>query len=114
MLHAMKRYSANGFAIILIGVMGLCAAAVIGCAAVGTTAAASPVQTAINTGVTSYTALDQAILAADTAVKAGLLKGQDAKNALAGFTAAKAGLDTGLAALRSANAAAAAASGVKP
>jgi hypothetical protein len=101
----MKRYSANGFAFLLIGVMGLCAAAVIGCAATGTAAVTSPMQTAINTGVTSYTALDQAILATDAAVKAGVLKGQDAKNALAGFTVAKKGLDTGLAALRAANAA---------
>jgi hypothetical protein len=74
------------------------------CATTGT-APASPMQTAINTGVTSYTALDQAILATDAAVKAGVLKGQNAKNAMAGFTVAKKGLDTGLAALRAASAA---------
>lgn len=112
-MHALRRYTPNGFAVILAAVMAVCLGAVIGCTTLGATAA-SPLQQAINTGVTSYTALDQTILTADAAVKAGVLKGNDAKNALAGFTAAKAGLDAGLLALRSANAAAAAASGVKP
>jgi len=75
---------------------------------------ASPAQQAITAGTNSYKALDAAILAADAAVKNGSLKGQDARNALTGFTQAKAGLDVGLVALRNANAAAAAASGVKP
>lgn len=79
--------------------------------ACATTGPVTPVQQAINTGVTSYTALDQSIIAADAAVKAGVLKGNDAKNVRAAATAAKAGLDSMLAALRSANAAAAAASG---
>lgn len=74
-------------------------------------ATVSPAQQAINAGVVSYTSLDQSILAADAAVKTGVLKGQDARNALAGATAAKAGLDVMLVALRSANAAASAASG---
>ena len=113
-MHALKRYTPNGgLAAIILGLTLIFTGIVMG--ACGTTpTAASPIQTAINTGVTSYTALDQSILAADAAVKAGVLKGNDAKNALAAATAAKTGLDTMLAALRSANAAAAAASGVKP
>jgi hypothetical protein len=109
-MNALKRYSANG-ALWAILSMGLGAALAIGCTTTTTGGAAlTPTQQAINAGTTSYQTLDQAILAADAAVKAGALKGQDARNALTGFTAAKAGLDTGLAALRSANAAAAAAS----
>jgi len=113
-MHSLKRYTPNGGLIcIIVGIAMIITAMLIGgCATTGT--AASPIQTAINTGVTSYTALDQSILAADAAVKAGVLKGNDAKNALAAATAAKTGLDTMLVALRSANAAAAAASGAKP
>jgi hypothetical protein len=70
-----------------------------------------PSQAAINAATTSYLALDQAILAADAAVKAGSLKGADAKNALAGFTEAKAGLDLALLTLRAANSASIPASG---
>ena len=114
-MHSLKRYTPNGGLVcIIVGIAMIVTAMLIGgCATTGTTTV-SPAQQAINAGVTSYNALDQAIIAADAAVKAGVLKGNDAKNALAGFTAAKTGLDTGLAALRSANAAAAAASGAKP
>jgi hypothetical protein len=108
-MNALKRYSANG-ALWMIMCMGFVGALAVGCGTFTGGAALTPTQQAINAGTTSYQTLDQAILAADAAVKAGALKGQDARNALAGFTAAKAGLDTGLAALRSANAAAAAAS----
>jgi hypothetical protein len=109
-MQGLKRYTPNGgLAAILIFAMGICVAAVIGaCSTTGGTAV-SPAQQAVNAGVTSYTALDQSILAADAAVKAGILKGNDAKNAAAGAVAAKAGLDAMLTALRSANAAAAAA-----
>lgn len=68
-----------------------------------------PAQVAINGLTTSYTALDAAILAADSAVKNGTLKGDDARNALRGFSMTKAGLDVALIAMRNANAAAAAA-----
>lgn len=74
-------------------------------------------QQAVASTTLSYNALDAAILAADSAVKAGTLKGQDARNTLKGLTDAKLGLDLALATLRTANAAAAAASaasGVKP
>lgn len=73
--------------------------AVVGCQTAPATAAA-PQQQAINAAQASYATLDQAILAADAAVKTGALKGQDASYALAGFLAAKAGLDTALAALK--------------
>lgn len=79
----------------------------------GTTLA--PAQQAINAATVSYTSIDTAIVQADAAVKAGVLKGQDARNAVKAFTDAKASLDVGLVALRAANAAAsaaAAASGV--
>lgn len=71
-------------------------------------------QQAIATTTVSYKALDAAILEADSAVKAGVLKGQDARNALKGLTDAKVGLDLALTTMRAANAAAAAASGAKP
>ncbi len=77
----------------------------------------SPYQQALTSATTSYNALDAAIVAADAAVKAGTLKGQDARNALKGLTDAKAGLDVALVTLRAANAAtvpAPAASGAKP
>ena len=51
-----------------------------------------------------------AILGTTDAMKSGLLKGQDARNAVDGLTKAKAGLDVALIALRSASAAASAAS----
>jgi hypothetical protein len=69
----------------------------------------SSTQQAINGLTTSYTAFDMAVVAADVALKNGTLKGEDARNALRGFTTAKAGLDVALVALRNANAAAAAA-----
>ncbi len=83
-------------------------ALVVGCASPG----ASTADQAITATANSYSALDAAIKAADSAVKAGTLKGQDARNALKGLTDAKAGLDLALITLRSANAAAASASGV--
>lgn len=99
----------------LISFRGLAAAVlacslVLGCATTspgGTPA--SPTQQAVNSTTVSYKALDTAILQADAAVKAGILKGQDARNAVKGLTDAKAGLDVALVALRAANAAAAAA-----
>lgn len=73
-------------------------------------------QQAISSTATSYSALDAGIVATDAAVRAGTLKGQDARNAVKGLTDAKAALDVALVALRAANAAAvaSAASGVKP
>lgn len=68
--------------------------------------APSATDQAISAAGVSYKALDTAILAADGAVKSGVLKGQDAKNALDGLTKAKVGLDLALTTLRAANAAA--------
>lgn len=83
--------------------------------------APSAAQQAINSTTFSYNALDAAIVQADAAVKAGTLKGQDARNVVKGLTDAKTALDPVLIALRSANAAAVAAaaastpaSGAKP
>ena len=76
----------------------------------GTTISAN--QQAITATVTSYNALDAAINAANAAVKAGTLKGQDARNTLDAFTKAKAGLDVALITLRAANTPAA--TGSKP
>lgn len=89
------------------------------CATTGTTGAGpapSAAQQAITSTTVSYNAVDAAIVAADAAVRAGTLKGQDARNAVKGLTDAKAGLDLALITLRAANAAAAstAASGAKP
>lgn len=89
--------------LILIAAMLLCA-----CTTPAGTPAPSAAQQAITSSTLSYNALDSAILAADAAVKAGTLKGQDARNALKGLTDAKAGLDLALLTLRNANAAAAA------
>jgi hypothetical protein len=89
------------------------------CAQLGMQPGLSTTQQAVDATTVSYKALDAAILAADSAVKTGVLKGSDARNALKGMTDAKAGLDLALITLRNANAAAAAtaataASGVKP
>lgn len=83
------------------------------CTTPGGTAPTEQRQSAINATYTSYQALDQAILAADAAVKAGKLKGADAKRALAGFQTAKVGLDAALSALVITAAPAASAAGVK-
>lgn len=72
------------------------------------------VQRAIDTTTVSYNALDAAIVQATAAVKQGTLKGQDARNALDGFTKAKTGLDLALVTLRAAQAATPPASGAKP
>jgi hypothetical protein len=50
----------------------------------------------------SCKSIDAAILAADAAVKSGTLKGNDARNALKGLTAAQAGCVTALAAIQGA------------
>jgi uncharacterized protein YceK len=71
-----------------------------GCASLTTGTPAN--QTAINAAYTSYASLDQAILAADAAVKAGALKGADATNTLTALTAAKSSLDIALTALKAA------------
>lgn len=83
------------------------------CATSTSTTTASPQQSAINFTYNSYAALDQAILAADAAVKAGTLKGADAQHTLTAATTAKAALDAMLVALKaSATAPTTAASGV--
>ncbi len=95
----------------------VCALALSACTTIGPGGAPlSPTQQAINATATSYAALDSAIVAADSAVKSGVLKSGDARNALKGLTDAKNGLDIALFSLRAANAAAAAtpASGAKP
>lgn len=101
--------------------LAACALALLSaCATTGTTgtsgATPSAAQQAITSTTVSYNAVDAAIVAADAAVRAGTLKGQDARNAVKGLTDAKAGLDLALITLRTANAAAAAtaASGAKP
>lgn len=91
----------------------LCMLLLAGCANM-TGGATSPTQQAINASTVSYNSLDTAILQADAAVKSGLLKGQDARNAAKGLTDAKAGLDVALVALRAANAAAVAAAASSP
>ena len=58
-----------------------------------------PQQQVIDLTFQSYTALRAAIQAADAAVLAGKLKGQDAQNVLAGLKSAELGLDATLAAL---------------
>lgn len=96
-------------------IASLVLAVVAGCASTplgGTPPSAA--QQAITSTTVAYNALDAAILAADAAVKAGTLKGQDARNTLDGLTRAKVGADLALATLRTAQAAASAASGVKP
>jgi hypothetical protein len=89
------------------------AVAVLALVAACTTApGASPAQNAVNVTATSCKNIDAAIVAADQAVVSGVLKGQDARNALKGLTAAQAGCVTALASIQAANAAASAASGV--
>lgn len=73
-----------------------------GSLATACTTTGSPNQDAINATYTSYTALDQAILAADAAVKAGTLKGSDAQRTLTALTTSKAALDTALAVMKAA------------
>lgn len=65
----------------------------------------APNQAALNATYASYASLDQAILASDAAVKAGSLKGADAKRTLQALTTAKAGLDTALAVMNATTAA---------
>ena len=79
-----------------------------------TTPGASPAQQAVNATATACKNIDAAIVAADQAVKSGVLKGQDARNALKAFTAAQAGCVSALTVIQTANAAATAASGAKP
>lgn len=111
----------NRFFSTLLAVAAVCfaASAMTACASTppGGTAAGPPVtaqQQAINSATVSYQALDAAIIAADAAVKAGALKGQDARNALAGFVTAKAGLDAALAVLKAPPPGSAAPPGAKP
>ena len=82
-------------------------------AACTTVPGASPAQQAVNATATACKDIDAAIAAADQAVKSGVLKGQDARNALKAFTTAQAGCVTALATIQAANAAATAASGPK-
>lgn len=72
----------------------------------------SPAQNAVNVTADSCAKIDAAIVAADQAVLAKVLKGQDAQNALKGLTAAQAGCVTALGAIKAAAAATPAASGV--
>lgn len=90
----------------------LFAAAVLALAACTTAPGGTPAQQAVNTTAVACTNINAAIAGADQAVQAGVLKGQDARNALKGLTAAQAGCVTALAAIQAANAAASAASGV--
>lgn len=71
----------------------------------GETPPSNPVQQSIDALYNSSATLDQAILAADAAVKAGKLKGNDARNAGTAFKASKAGLDAALVALKASTAA---------
>lgn len=93
---------------------GMLLASLTGCPA--TMQTGSPAQNAVNMTATSCKNIDAAIVAADQAVVSGVLKGQDARNALKGLTAAQAGCVTALTSIQAANAAAAtsAASGAKP
>ena len=74
----------------------------------GKPVAVSPAQQSINALNTSYTALNAAIVSADAAVSAGVLKGDNARNARTAFVKTKEGLDAALLALKNAIAAAAA------
>ncbi len=76
------------------------------CTTVPADSSVAPNQQAINATTLSYQSLSQAILAADKSVKAGVLKGNDARRALAAFTTAKASLDAALVALEAAQASA--------
>ena len=103
-MHALKRYSANGALWALMS-MGLGAALVVGCTTTTPTTPVSPAQQALN--LTAQTCKDNnaAIVAADSAVKANVLKGQDARNALAGLTAIQTACASTLASLQGAAAA---------
>lgn len=72
----------------------------------------SPAQSALNTTASSCKSIDAAIVASDQAVLSGVLKGDNARTALKGLTAAQTGCVAALGAIKSANAAASAASGV--
>lgn len=69
-------------------------------------ATASPGQQALNTTAETCRNIVSAIKAADQAVIAGVLKGDNARNALKGFEAAQNGCATALASIQAANAAA--------
>ena len=84
----------------------LAAAALTVMVACTTTPGATPAQQAVNATATACKNIDAAIVAADQAVVSGVLKGQDAKNALKAFTAAQAGCVTALTTIQAANAAA--------
>jgi hypothetical protein len=71
-------------------------------AACGTLTSTSPAQQALDATVVSCKNIDAAIVAADQAVKSGVLKGQDARNAVKGLATAQAGCNTALAAYQSA------------
>lgn len=73
---------------------------------------ASPVQQVLNTTSTACSSNNAAMAAADAAIKGNMLKGNDADNAIKGFTVIQTGCKATLAALQSAAASAAAASGV--
>lgn len=75
-------------------------------AACSTAPGTSPAQTAINTTAESCKAVTASIVAADQAVKAGVLKGDNARTALKGLTAAQTGCELALASIQAANAAA--------
>jgi hypothetical protein len=74
----------------------------------GQPVAVSPVQKSLNALDTSYRSLEAAIDAAEVARVGNVLKGQDARNAAAAFTQAKAGLDAARLSLKAALAAPAA------
>lgn len=65
----------------------------------------SPGQKALNTTGASCKSIDAAIVAADQAVLAKVLKGDDARNAVKGLTAAQAGCMAALSSIQAANAA---------
>jgi uncharacterized lipoprotein YajG len=88
---------------ILVGLVFLGALA--GCPATMQTGT-TPAQQAVNLTATSCKNIDAAIVATDQAVVAGVLKGQDARNALKGLTAAQAGCVAALGSIQAANAAA--------
>jgi hypothetical protein len=71
-----------------------------------TTPATSPAQTTLNTTAESCKSLGASMDAVDAAIKANVLKGQDARNALQGLTQAQAGCVAALGAIKAANAAA--------
>jgi hypothetical protein len=90
-MHALRRYSANGFAILLLCLVAICATTTL-FVACSTGSTATPAQQYVTVATNATQAVDQITLAADAAVKAGLLKGADAQNTLAVIRDAQAAL----------------------